>query len=90
MTKQKTLEQQIINQQLKLNSLKAKARKLNTKQKIIIGSLVLSIAKQNPNTTDWLKNQIHKIKNPKDLEDVKNLIKKIHSAQFESFFKTNF
>lgn len=76
----KTLEQRINEQKLKLDRLKSKARKLDTKQKIIIGSFVLSIAKENPNTADWLYNQIKKITNQKDLELINPLVQKIKNS----------
>jgi|GEM_PF-4207230 len=81
--KQSKLNQAIIKQQKKLKTLKNKAKQIDTKKKIIIADLVLSIAKQNSNTANWLLNQITKIKNKKDYELVNSLIKKINQKHEE-------
>ena len=43
-----TIEQKIARKQDELNRLKTKQRKLDTAQKVVIGGMVLSLAKNDP------------------------------------------
>lgn len=52
------IEQKIAQKEAELARLKAKARKLETGQKIIIGGMMLSLAKNDANIAELLLNKI--------------------------------
>lgn len=49
-----TIEQKIARKQDELNRLKTKQRKLDTGQKVIIGGMMLSLAKDDPQIAEQL------------------------------------
>lgn len=81
-----TLEQKIARKQDELNRLKTKQRKLETGQKVIIGGMMLSLAKDDPQIAEQLLNLIGKnITRKTDLDRLEDVITELRSS-FERDF----
>ena len=69
-----TIEQKIARKQDELNRLKTKQRKLETGQKVIIGGMMLSLAKDDPQIAEqllkWIDSNITRKTDLDRLEDV--------------------
>lgn len=69
-----TIEQKIARKQDELNRLKTKQRKLETGQKVIIGGMMLSLAKEDPHIAQqllkWIEGNITRKTDLDRLEDV--------------------
>ncbi|MBH0007682.1 hypothetical protein [Psychrobacter sp. SWN149] len=69
-----TIEQKIARKQDELNRLKTKQRKLETGQKVIIGGMILSLAKDDPQIAEqllkWIDSNITRKTDLDRLEDV--------------------
>ena len=69
-----TIEQKIARKQDELNRLKTKQRKLETGQKVIIGGMMLSLAKEDPHVAQqllkWIEDNITRKTDLDRLEDV--------------------
>lgn len=69
-----TLEQQIAQKQDELARLKEKARKLENGQKIIIGGMMLAMAKDNPLVSakllEWINQEVTRKTDLKRLENI--------------------
>ena len=69
-----TIEQKIARKQDELNRLKTKQRKLETGQKVIIGGMILSLAKDDPQIAEqllkWIDSNITRKTDLDHLEDV--------------------
>jgi len=69
-----TIEQKIARKQDELNRLKTKQRKLETGQKVIIGGMMLSLAKEDPHVAQqllkWIEGNITRKTDLDRLEDV--------------------
>lgn len=69
-----TIEQKIARKQDELNRLKTKQRKLETGQKVIIGGMMLSLAKEDPQIAEqllkWIEGNITRKTDLDRLEDV--------------------
>lgn len=73
-----TIEQQIARKQDELNRLKSKQRKLEAGQKIVIGGLVLSLAKNNPKRARQLLEDINQnITRKADLDRLQGVIEEL-------------
>ena len=81
-----TIEQKIARKQDELNRLKTKQRKLETGQKVIIGGMMLSLAKDDPQIAEQLLNLIGKnITRKTDLDRLEDVITELRS-DFERGF----
>jgi hypothetical protein len=81
-----TIEQKIARKQDELNRLKTKQRKLETGQKVIIGGMMLSLAKDDPQIAEQLLNLIGKnITRKTDLDRLEDVITELRS-NFERGF----
>lgn len=81
-----TIEQKIARKQDELNRLKTKQRKLETGQKVIIGGMMLSLAKDDPQIAEQLLNFIGKnITRKTDLDRLEDVITELRS-NFERGF----
>ena len=81
-----TIEQKIARKQDELNRLKTKQRKLETGQKVIIGGMMLSLAKDDPQITEQLLKLIGKhITRKTDLDRLEDVITELRSS-FERGF----
>ena len=81
-----TIEQKIARKQDELNRLKTKQRKLETGQKVIIGGMMLSLAKDDPQIAEQLLNLIDKnITRKTDLDRLEDVITELRS-NFERGF----
>lgn len=70
-----TLEQQIAQKQDELNRLKEKAKTLENGQKIVLGGMVLSVARKNPQFARQLINMIgNEINRDTDKKRLENII----------------
>ena len=70
-----TLEQQIAQKQDELNRLKEKAKTLENGQKIVLGGMVLSVARKNPQFAIQLLNMIgNEINRDTDKKRLENII----------------
>lgn len=70
-----TIEQQIAKKEDELSRLKMKQRKLETGQKIIIGSMLLKLAEENHNIAMTLLDQINSnITRKVDIERLENVV----------------
>ena len=70
-----TLEQQIAQKQEELNRLKEKAKTLENGQKIVLGGMVLSVARKNPQFARQLLNMIgNEINRDTDKKRLENII----------------
>ena len=80
-----TLEQQIAQKQDELNRLKEKAKTLENGQKIVLGGMVLSVARKDKNFANQLlammKTEINRDTDKKRLENVISELKKVVEAQ---------
>jgi len=56
--KHRTTEQQLADVQEQLNALRERARKEDTRRKIIIGSMMLSLAERDDGILDFLKRRL--------------------------------
>lgn len=76
-----TLEQKIAQKQDELSRLKEKARRLENGQKIIIGGMMLAMAKDNPTVSkkllDWINEHI---KRKTDLNRLKSVIEELQKT----------
>lgn len=81
-----TIEQKIARKQDELNRLKTRQRKLETGQKVIIGGMMLSLAKDDPQIAEQLLNLIGKnITRKTDLDRLEDVITELRS-DFERGF----
>ena len=81
-----TIEQKIARKQDELNRLKTRQRKLETGQKVIIGGMMLSLAKDDPQIAEQLLNLIGKnITRKTDLDRLEDVITELRS-NFERGF----
>lgn len=81
-----TIEQKIARKQDELNRLKTKQRKLETGQKVIIGGMMLSLAKDDPQIAEQLLNLIDRqITRKTDLDRLEDVITELRS-NFERGF----
>ena len=70
-----TLEQQIAQKQDELNRLKEKAKTLENGQKIVLGGMVLSVARKNPQFAKQLLNMVgNEINRDTDKKRLENII----------------
>lgn len=75
-----TLEQKIAQKEDELARLKAKSRKLENGQKFIIGGMMLSIVKGNPERARQLLEDINReVKNKTDLDRIKPVIDELNA-----------
>ena len=76
-----TLEQQIAQKQDELARLKAKARKLENGEKIILGGMVLSIARKNPQYAKQLLEYINtEVNRESDKNRLRNIITELQTV----------
>ena len=81
-----TIEQKIARKQDELNRLKTKQRKLETGQKVIVGGMMLSLAKDDPQIAEQLLNLIDRqITRKTDLDRLEDVITELRS-NFERGF----
>lgn len=81
-----TIEQKIARKQDELNRLKTRQRKLETGQKVIIGGMMLSLAKDDPQIAEQLLNWIDgNITRKTDLDRLEDVITELRS-DFERGF----
>ena len=81
-----TIEQKIARKQDELNRLKTKQRKLETGQKVIIGGMMLSLAKDDPQIAEQLLKWIDgNITRKTDLDRLEDVITELRSS-FEKGF----
>lgn len=81
-----TIEQKIARKQDELNRLKTKQRKLETGQKVIIGGMMLSLAKDDPQIAEQLLKWIDSnITRKTDLDRLEDVITELRSS-FERGF----
>ena len=70
-----TIEQKIARKQDELNRLKTKQRKLDTAQKVVIGGMILSLAKNDPDRARQLLIDIdNNITRKTDLDRLESVI----------------
>lgn len=76
-----TLEQKIADKEAQLNALKEKKRETENGQKIIIGGMMLAMARKNPQVArkmiDWIATEVNRDTDKKRLESVVSELKKI-------------
>ena len=70
-----------------LAKIKADQRKLDTKQKIIAGAVVIAEAKQNRKIADWLIKELEK-NAPKSKADQQAIVALLADLQFSNSFST--
>ena len=76
-----TLEQQIAQKQDELARLKAKARQLENGEKIILGGMVLSIARKNPQYAKQLLEYINtEVNRESDKNRLRNIIAELQTV----------
>jgi len=76
-----TIEQKIARKQDELNRLKTKQRKLETGQKVIIGGMMLSLAKDDPQIAEQLLKWIDSnITRKTDLDRLEDVITELRSS----------
>jgi hypothetical protein len=81
-----TIEQKIARKQDELNRLKTRQRKLETGQKVIIGGMMLSLAKDDPQIAEQLLKWIDgNITRKTDLDRLEDVITELRS-DFERGF----
>lgn len=81
-----TIEQKIARKQDELNRLKTKQRKLDTAQKVVIGGMILSLAKNDPDRARQLLIDIDSnITRKTDLDRLEDVITELRS-NFERGF----
>ncbi len=81
-----TIEQKIARKQDELNRLKTRQRKLETGQKVIIGGMMLSLAKDDPQIAEQLLKWIDgNITRKTDLDRLEDVITELRSS-FEKGF----
>ena len=69
------LKAQLAQKEAEAARLKERIKKQDAAQKIVIGGLILSVARENTKTAQWLLNLIHhKIKRKEDLKRIQSLI----------------
>lgn len=69
------LRQQIAQKEDELARLKERIKKQDAGQKIVIGGLVLSIARENPQIAEWLLGEINnRVTRKEDLKRIQPLI----------------
>ena len=82
-----TLEQKIADKEAQLNALKEKKRETENGQKIIIGGMMLAMARKNPQVArkmiDWIANEVNRDTDKKRLESVVTELKKIADSQLQ-------
>ena len=80
-----TVEQKIAKKEAELARLKEKKRKLENGQKIIIGGMMLSMAKDNPTVSkkllDWINEHVDRKTDLNRLESVIDELQKTASSQ---------
>lgn len=80
-----TLEQKIADKEAQLNALKEKKRETENGQKIIIGGMMLAMARKNPQVArkmiEWIATEVNRETDKKRLESVINELKKIADSQ---------
>ena len=80
-----TLEEKIASKEAQLNALKEKKRETENGQKIIIGGMMLAMARKNPQVArkmiDWIANEVNRDTDKTRLESVVNELKKIADSQ---------
>lgn len=81
-----TIEQKIARKQDELNRLKTKQRKLETAQKVVIGGMVLSLAKDNPDRARQLLIDINEnVTRKTDLDRLEGVIDELTIACSKGF-----
>jgi hypothetical protein len=76
-----TLEQQIAQKQDELNRLKEKAKTLENGQKIVLGGMVLSVARKNPQFARQLLGMISiEINRDTDKKRLENIIEELKAV----------
>ena len=76
-----TIEQKIARKQDELNRLKIKQRKLDTAQKVVIGGMILSLAKTNTGIAKFiLENASTHITRPADVKRIEPLLEELRQA----------
>ena len=81
-----TIEQKIARKQDELNRLKTKQRKLETGQKVIIGGMMLSLAKEDPHVAQQLLKWIESnITRKTDLDRLEDVITELRSSVERGF-----
>ena len=82
-----TLEEKIASKEAQLNALKEKKRETENGQKIIIGGMMLAMARKNPQVArkmiDWIANEVNRDTDKKRLESVVTELKKIADSQLQ-------
>lgn len=77
-----TIEQQIAQKQDELNRLKEKAKKQENGQKIVLGAMVLSVARKNPdfaqNLLIMIEKEINRDADKKRLDSIINELKELN------------
>lgn len=67
-----TLEEKIASKEAQLNALKEKKRETENGQKIIIGGMMLAMARKNPQVArkmiDWIANEVNRDTDKNDLK----------------------
>ncbi len=80
-----TLEQQIAQKQDELNRLKEKAKTLENGQKIVLGGMVLSVARKNPQFARQLLSMIgSEINRDTDKKRLENIIDELKAVVNEN------
>lgn len=76
-----TLEQKIAEKEAQLNALKEKKQNTENGQKIIIGGMMLSMARKNPQVArkmiDWIATEVNRETDKKRLKSVVSELRKI-------------
>lgn len=81
-----TIEQKIARKQDELNRLKTKQRKLDTAQKVVIGGMVLSLAKNDPDRARQLLIDIDSsITRKTDLDRLEGVIDELTITRSKGF-----
>ena len=80
-----TLEEKIASKEAQLNALKEKKRETENGQKIIIGGMMLAMARKNPQVArkmlDWIATEVNRYTDKKRLLSLVNELKKIADSQ---------
>lgn len=81
-----TIEQKIARKQDELNRLKTKQRKLETAQKVVIGGMVLALAKDNPDRARQLLIDIDEnVTRKTDLDRLQGVIDELTITRSKGF-----
>lgn len=80
-----TLEQQIEQKKDELKRLQEKKHNIETSEKVVIGGMMLSMARKNPqmaqNVLNWIATEVNRDTDKKRLENVISELKKVVEAQ---------